>query len=118
MSNFIQLRNLNLPETLTSQAQPRNFRIVRYPPTTQNLGRFSDGAARYAHRRIAANCSTRSSAYLSRSLDSYLLTVMPPRLFCFKTVAMLTRCRALYVKASFAEADDQVFYHIRLPPDR
>jgi hypothetical protein len=60
----------------------------RDSPTTQNLGSFSDGAARNAHRRIAANCGTRSSAYLSRSLDSYLLTVMLPRLFCFKTVAM------------------------------
>jgi hypothetical protein len=27
-------------------------------------------------------------------------------------------CRLLYLKASFAEADDQVFDHFRLPPDR
>jgi hypothetical protein len=27
-------------------------------------------------------------------------------------------CGPLYLKASFAEADEQVFDHIRLPPDR
>jgi hypothetical protein len=39
-------------------------------------------------------------------------------LFYFTTVAMCSRMSSLYLKASFAEACDQMFYHIRLPPYR